>query len=58
MSDRKSFTENQKQIIFKSCDFFKHSCKKHIFAANAFAIKQDVERAFGNNKRPTLFLSN
>jgi hypothetical protein len=56
MSDRKSFTENQKQIIFKSCDFFKHSCKKHIFAANAFAIKQDVERAFGNNKRPTLFL--
>ena len=56
MSDRKSFTENQKQIIFKSCDFLNIHAKNYIFAANAFAIKQDVERAFGNNKRPTLFL--
>jgi hypothetical protein len=36
--------------------FLNIHAKNYIFAANAFAIKQDVERAFGNNKRPTLFL--
>jgi len=50
MSDRKRFTENQKQIIFKSCDFLNIHAQKYSFLLqNAFAIKQDVKRAFGYN---------
>jgi len=42
------------------CDFLNIHARlnTHFLLPNAFAIKQDVERAFGNKERPTLFLSN
>jgi hypothetical protein len=36
MSDRKRFTENQKQIIFKSCDFL------NIHAKNTFLLQMHL----------------
>jgi hypothetical protein len=38
--------------------FLNIHAKTHFLLPNAYVIKQDVERAFGNKERPTLFLSN